>query len=289
MAALSIGRGCFTPGGGSVNGGGGSGRDFIEKGNVAASTEDIEEVRAYWVNSPTANSEIKLKVWRQNGSNFDFVGQTEPFNIGGLAGCNVFSVNSIISGVQSGDYMGYHLSGIPLAAINIDTTPGSAQTTKYKSGDYSSTQAEATFSTGVWSAPIGLYAADPVTAAIPDLPVRIKNPNTGDVISFFTDYNYISNGIVTKKTFRSVTGNLHTQQHNNFKRFEIPLVIINSMDYNNLKTWFSERVTVFFTENHSITPVDSGTPVRIIDVDVSKFVLPHSQKLRMGEVIMETL
>lgn len=262
-------------------------RDFIQKDTPALFEGSVSEIRYSTNFTIPTPAIVKFKVWRQNGTNLDFVGQTEQFNIVGDFGCTVLAVQSTITGVQVGDYLGVWVK--KFTSFQVDSTSVISQG-NVKTGDNTGSIAESSTTTlGNFAFPVGFFSEIVIPPSIPDLPVRAKDPVTGESISFFTDYAYVTGGVVTKKSYRSLTGNLHTQKYNNYDRYEIPIIKINSEDLNNIRRWKRERVPLFFTENHSETTVDSGFSVKVKELNITEFKLPYSQSLWDGEVVLETI
>lgn len=88
---------------------------IIDQLNPATTAGILTDVNIY----ADVGGDIKVKVFRSNGDNWDFVGESETFNIN--PGSNSRTLTSPITGVQVGDFIGIY---IPDSAIVDATTPG---------------------------------------------------------------------------------------------------------------------------------------------------------------------
>ena len=123
-----------------VSGVGSSGRDFIDKTNtLSAGTVSGFSVTIAQLSVSTSN--VKLKVWRQSGSNLVLVGQSEVFT-NTITGVNTFSLATPFT-VLAGDYPGVWINQVD-QQVDVNSVGGS--TVKYAGGDNSGTVAESGFS-----------------------------------------------------------------------------------------------------------------------------------------------
>lgn len=98
---------------------------------------NIRKVKYY---TSTASVNIKFKVFRVNGSNYDFVGESETFAT--VAGGATRTLTTPIYGVQANDIIGFYTPSN--LENNIDAAGGSG--CHYKSGDVTTDTAKATWS-----------------------------------------------------------------------------------------------------------------------------------------------
>lgn len=85
------------------------GRDHIDISNTlsAGTLTDF----TIWLSLIASGVTFKLKVWRDNGTNYDFVGQSQAIDPVGLSvGAHSFELDTPIT-VQSGDYIGVWMAG----------------------------------------------------------------------------------------------------------------------------------------------------------------------------------
>jgi hypothetical protein len=120
-------------------GGRAAGRDFIYKA-VPTLSGTITSFSVY-IQTVSSNPYLRLKIWRQNGSNLDFVGQSQavaPTTLGVMT----FTLDTPIV-CRKGDYVGVNL--ISVAGVYSDKTVGGPSVLIYKDGNATTSQAESGF------------------------------------------------------------------------------------------------------------------------------------------------
>lgn len=142
MASLG-GFGAVT-GTGALSGGTTSpGRYFADTVNTVTTSGSFETFDVY-MDSVTGGETLKVKIWRVNGSNYDFVGETQAVASATLsAGLNSAIAVDTPFDVQAGDLIAVFLSNAG-AGFDIESTSGGA--TKFKVGDHTTTQTIASYS-----------------------------------------------------------------------------------------------------------------------------------------------
>lgn len=123
--------------------GGAPGRDFIDKTNTL-SAGTVRSANIFFSNSGGASDTLRIKVWRQNGTNLDLVGESGSIDVASHAAGLVTVVLPTPIVAEFGDYPGIFL---PTGTSSIDGPLG-AYTTLYKSANLTSgSVAQSTFST----------------------------------------------------------------------------------------------------------------------------------------------
>lgn len=117
---------------------------------------------------------------------------------------------------------------------------------------------------------------------------ELKDILTGTTIFLDTDYDYQTTGNQKNKYLRSLlSGQSFSIQEYNFRRFEVPLLNVSSSSHSQLQTWFDSRVHLKYTENRSLTPVESGFDVKITDFTITRFAKPHVHLEYEGDITLE--
>ncbi len=130
------GHGCHNDGGGADGDNGG--RTFFDKNSPIDSNGTINRFCVY-INNFNGSPTGKIKIFRQNGSNIDFIGESASQTITGN-GVNTFDISSI--SVNAGDYVGYYTSNTTgLRGYNAD--PEVPLSTFYIAGDKTTNSAQA--------------------------------------------------------------------------------------------------------------------------------------------------
>jgi hypothetical protein len=124
---------------GAVNGSGTQsgndvgGRDNIDVSNTITVAGSVETFSVYLPYAHEEGYQLKLKIWRLNGSNYDFIGESQAFEMLSEGLNSGLTLSSAITGVQVGDYIGVWLSPSSNNRIDIDSDTGSS--IKVKGGD----------------------------------------------------------------------------------------------------------------------------------------------------------
>lgn len=127
----------------ALSGGQTGGRDLIDISNTITQTGDLESFDIYLTNATPATHYFKLKVWRLNGANYDFIGESQQFT--GSAGANTGLTLTTPIEVQTGDYIGIYLSYSANNKVDADADVGSDVV--YQGGDSTTNQATSGFTT----------------------------------------------------------------------------------------------------------------------------------------------
>lgn len=140
MASLG-GFGAVVGDGGLSGGTTAPGRYFIDTLNTVTSDGTFESFDIY-VDTPKSGETLKIKVFRTNGSNYDFVGETQSVSTTGLAsGLNSGITVDVPFGVLAGDLIAVFMSDS--GVFKVASTSGGAA--KFKTGDHTTTQAIASY------------------------------------------------------------------------------------------------------------------------------------------------
>lgn len=129
------GHGCHDDGGGASGDNGG--RTFFDK-NSPINVDGTINRFCCFIFSFTGSPTCKIKIFRQNGTNIDFIGESTSQTLIGN-GVNTFDISSI--SVLAGDYVGYYISNTTgLRGYNAD--PEVPLSTFYIAGDKSSNDSQ---------------------------------------------------------------------------------------------------------------------------------------------------
>jgi hypothetical protein len=121
------------------------GRDIIDVSNPITTAGTVESFSVWMNAAQTAGHQLKLKIWRLNGSDYDFIGESQAFELLASELNTGLTLSSAITGVQVGDYVGIWLSPSANNKVDLDADTGSY--VKYKLGDNNTSQTSASFAT----------------------------------------------------------------------------------------------------------------------------------------------
>lgn len=177
------------------------GRDFIGTGIAITTAGSLNSFNIYMNTAGTVGTVLKLKIWRLNGANYDFIGESQEFNSLSVGLNSNLSLSTPIA-VQVGDLIGIHLSNDNLNnKIDADSNPGSDIV--YKTGDDTTSQATSSYTTlSDLSICVEVFEAALTSKKITLSPM--KN-NTGAVLLNETGvtvdvYNRATGALVVRKT-----------------------------------------------------------------------------------------
>lgn len=122
----------------------------------------------------------------------------------------------------------------------------------------------------------------------------ISAVGTGDIVDVtsYTNYGYTNQLKHTSVENRSRSGKLYTYKFSSYRRFRIPLTAVDSAKASTLNSWWSEQLNVNFTENSSVTHVNSGFTCKIVNKDrpLKSYHEPHFREgFFNGSLILETV
>jgi hypothetical protein len=135
MMASIAGKGAVA-GGGNLSGNDTGGRDFIDTG-FPVTDDALLESYDIAIGTALGAESVKLKVWRVNGSNYDFIGESQTST--GLAGSTVHNiVLDTPVNVLTGDLIGVHITETSNPSLKADSSSG--KTVKFQAGDSNTPQ-----------------------------------------------------------------------------------------------------------------------------------------------------
>ena len=130
------------------------GRTFINKTNTLIAGT-VWRVRFFFHDVHTG-ADIKFKVFRQNGSNLDFIGETESFDTTGLGtGVVEFQIVNTID-CEAGDFPAYFITDNG-ATNELDADNDVPGNIKWKTADVTSNDAESGFNSATGKACLEFY------------------------------------------------------------------------------------------------------------------------------------
>lgn len=139
----SLGGYGAVDGSSAVSGNASGGRDFLDISQTVTSAGDVSSFDVFLPNAMPASHTLKLKIWRLNGANYDYVGESQAFDSLPLGANNGLTLTTAITGVQVGDIIGIWLSQSAANMIDVDANAGNDVV--YKSGDASTSQATSSY------------------------------------------------------------------------------------------------------------------------------------------------
>lgn len=172
--------------------GGAPGRELVDRFNTLA--EGTAKSGSIYISNTTgAGASIIFKVWRQNGTNLDLVGNSGSIDVSNLsAGAYTFPFPTPIT-AQFGDYAGVYIS--TTGNVNIDATPGSYNTLYRTGNTLSGSVAQSSFtSDNGFTFSIALFNVNSLTSINPSSGI-----NNGPVSTTILGGSFVS-GVTAKLT-----------------------------------------------------------------------------------------
>lgn len=136
------------------------GRDFIDTVYTVTDNALLTDVDLL-VEDLTVATAVTVKVWRVSGSDYQFVGESQPFT-SIVIGQNSLVLDTPIS-VQVGDLIGFHVEGYAGndgTKIHTQTVSTTDPNTVYAANDYTSTQPQSNFGASLSGGAVIAYAAN---------------------------------------------------------------------------------------------------------------------------------
>lgn len=115
----------------------------------------------------------------------------------------------------------------------------------------------------------------------------LKNPVSGTEIILKPSYDYQNTGKQKNNYLRTVNMALFNTQEYTFKKYTLPLNHVSSSDVGTLKQWFTDKNNLKYTQDSSITAVDSGVDVRLKEFNLNSFAVPYSREYKVGDIVLE--
>ena len=173
----------------TLNPGSTPGRDFIDK-NYSLAEGVARSGSLYLTNTAGSGATARFKVWRQNGTNLDLVGESGEISIAGLTtGTHTLSLPSSIT-TQFGDYPGVFMSSTGSPGLDCATA---SSVTRYRTGNTTSgSVAESLFSTDTCALAIKLSSAGILNSVAPT-----SAANTGSTTITVVGGSFVS-GVAVK-------------------------------------------------------------------------------------------
>jgi hypothetical protein len=136
------------------------GRDFIDTVYTVTDNALLTDVDLL-VEDLTVATPVTVKVWRESGEDYQFIGESQPFT-SIVIGANSLVLDTPIS-VQVGDLIGFHVEGYTGndgTKIQSQTLSTTDDNTVYAANDYTSTQPKSAFGASLSGGAVIAYAAN---------------------------------------------------------------------------------------------------------------------------------
>lgn len=131
----------------NLSGDASGGRDFLDVSQTITTAGDVETFDIYLYAAQPSGEELKLKIWRLNGSNYDFIGESQAFSSLSIGSNTGLSLTTPIA-VQVGDIIGIHLSNNGDGYNHrVDVDSNTSNDVVYKAGDSTTSQATSSYTT----------------------------------------------------------------------------------------------------------------------------------------------